>query len=54
VWTIAGPAAWTSQDAPGYVIVAVGTGYEVHLSGRRVGTGATFDAAVAIVADDQG
>lgn len=35
-WTQAGPAEWTNETAPGYIIVHVGGGYEVLLGNRRV------------------
>ena len=35
-WVMTGPVDWTNQDHPGYVIVQVGDGYEVHREGKRI------------------
>jgi len=51
-WKKTGPVDWVSLDAPGYVIVAVGQGYAVHLEGKHIGDGRTFADAVDLVASD--
>jgi hypothetical protein len=51
-WVKAGPVDWVSEDAPGYVIVRVGQGYDVLLGRRRIGTRAAFPEAVELVEQD--
>lgn len=47
------PFEWTTQEAPGYMIVKVGQGYEVYLGNRRVGGWvSTFEDAVGLVEAD--
>ena len=52
-WIKAGPVDWVNEDFPGYVIVLVGDGYEVHRGGKRIGHKAgNWDAALELVEDD--
>lgn len=45
--------AWFNQDAPGYQIWYVGTGYEVYMENRRVGSKVPkFEDAVKVVETD--
>jgi hypothetical protein len=52
-WVKAGPVDWVSEDYPGYRIVQVGTGYEVHQEGRRIGACVgNWDTAIGPVEAD--
>lgn len=52
-WRRVGLVEYASEDAPGYVIIQIGTGYEVHLWERRIGTWVqTWDKAVELIEQD--